>query len=686
MSFILLASALPFFANGGVLSKDELIAAEARLGNLKTFMEQLHEDTYVRSVETCTANFATWDEKCKDVPEDLCRQESCFKTRETEERGDETMGFTAESCSETFNAGFGGTCEKTGLGDWDECWQFAESQQDGHNWQWNRPRHICCMDEEKRCELAFDGSGKEMESTNFGSCCEMCIDDPDSCTMENAEMRGLALLGTTLGECYRCMLTINGEKIHVQGSSEGDCSSRGYCIGAFDRHDEHSCNEAGGTMMYGEWEEQTEESLRSDEDLCRASACTSCSQENHLQTQFECEARGYEWTVIDGPTDWDSCHEAMGNIGKSGNWREIGEYEDGEVLGVDDTSLDYRYTSEHRWTHGPSHTEPEHVIKHCADSTAMLADAASGLTAADAYDQNPEYYHSIHRSILSNAIVGNAEEAVLRASISFVDGFKGNDLCFLGLFEAVNRGAVSFETGPETHIVVLNPVNLAGGDEMRGSGNGRVSVLGARSSGAINIESDGTAEIWGAENSGPISVSGNGEAIITNTVNTAEGHITATGVTASFYNVVNRGVLEATDVRTAAYGVENYGDFTVRGRSEVHIELAVCEGRIEFGPNVTGELIYADTGNCEIVPGGVTVTAAEPDLCAALDNKTDCKKAKCKWSSKKDSCAKKGSGNSNKDKKKMCRKIKTNVADCTSAGCRAKTQKNDKNALKKCTV
>lgn len=192
-----------------------------------------------------------------------------------------------------------------------------------------------------------------------------------------------------------------------------------------------------------------------------------------------------KWTRFDNVTSENQCKKENTDRGKGEyewfKWKKVGgDYDNADPLPAHDTADFRANTSRARFKIGPSHIEPEHVLpKTCIESTQFLADAASGKTAAQAVAANKAYYEAgIFKAVLGSCLVINSPAATQKANFTLLDGYKGYPLCFVGLYNAMNRGSVNIFGGVKTYALVLSPLHLAGADPLLVKGKTSATVLG----------------------------------------------------------------------------------------------------------------------------------------------------------------------------------------------------------------
>lgn len=268
-------------------------------------------------------------------------------------------------------------------------------------------------------------------------------------------------------------------------------------------------------------------------------------------------------------------------------------------------------SSKASWAHGPTHSEPEHVLNtDCVSPEQFLTDGEAGMAYADAVAASQSYYDTVPSVFLLRALLINAPDAVIGSRMSFIDGFRGNPLCFLGLLEPTNAGSVVYEGASHSHAIILNTRSEGGHVIVRGSG--KATVLGGSSSGSLESSTSGDLAVIGVANSGPITISGGSTIFVGNVSNRGPNAvIRAMGVTGTLMHVENDGgSVIATSVTINAYSIisKSMGSIIVNGTIEapsvIHIELVGCyESTVSIGEHVSGSLSYMD--GC-----GVTVTNA----------------------------------------------------------------------------
>jgi len=479
------------------------------------------------------------------------------------------------------------------------------------------PETVCCNgDGEKECK--FDAMGEEYSYP----CCPWCFEEDwaGACTIEG--FIGIALLGTTQGTCYGCA----AGDVRFTDGDQSSCENKGICSDPDGEgcDDKNCCSAENFTSAV--WMQNA--SALSKEQCEEANYCALCPLCPHqADSKHGCETCGMcsggsmpgaedendcisnggnftpaTWSAVNAASE-DQCQDEL-----AGRWRKVQRYEEGQVL--DDRTVNSQWAP---FQVGPTHKEPEHLLPtDCVDPTQFLADAAAGMTAQAAFDANPQYYEErIYRGSVIRAVLSNNESAVERSRITFSE-FK-YPLCWIGLWEPTNKGEVIFESSSRTYAMVLNPMNLAGGEPLSFTGAGDVSVLGGTSAGSINFASTGKVEVYGVENSGPIVATGSQYIIIANVTNRAGGTLVATEVTATLINIWNEGEVLASGNFTG-YDIVNMANVTVTSGSIDLYFSCPQTGIIDIKEGVTGSITYHE--GCKgtiIVPGTVQeIVIADP--------------------------------------------------------------------------
>lgn len=631
--------------SGAPLDLEGARAAKVRLGKLHKFAKDFYAYSIQKSKATATADWTAFEAACADVTDSDCAATTkCFLRGQDDDPP--TMGLVAGNCTATNHVWDSArlTCEYT-LGNPD-----ADCPDTGYvKYVDETPKDRCCKDGKKTCE--YTPAGKEYGSESIGlGCFGTCSDDTSAgkyvasntsamaidyyntrCGDVDKFMR-VALLGAKAGTCRKCTFN-NGNDFLYGSHDQHGCEGRGLCTNGGSHSIVQGSWSCPGTYTPLTWstvpDVVSETVCKEDNSVCLICADgnekASSDQMNGVFDKHGCPA-GMQFDIPSNITTEIAC-EAAG-----GKWRRKYNMHDedvGELVPILDIPANTNLHPEFKVpfldrVHGPSHTEPSHLLRTsvnkgiCLDQAKFLADAADLKTPEEAWVADPTYYEDVFWNMLPRVKVGNGENVAAHATMRFIDGTEGNKLCFFSLMKPINGGDVSFTTGSDTFGLILEPAHLSVAQPLVVSGSGSAVVLGGTAAGPLTFSTTGTAEVYGTENAGKITATGSNNIIIANVDNKENGEIDANGVQATFIAVENSGKVKAQDVTIKAYEITNKasGTIDISGASVIHLDLGCSEGEVTLGASVTGTLKYQDgcgltlTNNAAADGLTVTVVAA----------------------------------------------------------------------------
>jgi len=584
---------------GTPMNLEDAEAATARLKQLKDFAEGHADHRYKLYEDSCKVASKTYVDTCETGTfdwESTCKEKACMRENEDE-----------ESCkskgSPWVYSSRRRSCRNPNVASENDC-TSASTEDDRLNWDDYRKKSVCCDDDSDEANCKYDASGTEYK---YG-CCHICLDvlpekwnayEPRKAMCGRNNHVSIALMGTAAGKCYFC----NGAK----AGDQGDCENKGVCNGDTGCSETHCCTGEDKTFTPAVWTVNEAATSKEDcevsnycgkcegsqwstnEEGCKtAGTCAGGTEGTQYSSREHCEGDGgtwtaATWTIVPDANDencWDNYE---------GQYVRVQKYEEGEML--EDRNLNTHLVG---FKHGPTHTEPSHMLPtECIDQTQFLNDAASGLTAEQAFNANQAYYEDkIYRGVLFRGIMTNNASAVDRAKITFSEEYA--PMCWIGLWETTNNGEVVFESSSQTYALILNPTNMATSDPLSLSGKGTAVVLGGTSAGTIDSTTTGKVEIYGVESSGPIKVANSQDILLAGIVN--RGNIIADNVSATLIDITNHGsVTVKGGGKYKAYNIVNKGNIIVEA-GNIELEL-ICpsSGSVTMSEGVTGKVKY-ETG------------------------------------------------------------------------------------------
>eukprot|EP00466_Bigelowiella_natans_P006303 jgi/Bigna1/79080/fgenesh1_pg.59_\ len=176
------------------------------------------------------------------------------------------------------------------------------------------------------------------------------------------------------------------------------------------------------------------------------------------------------------------------------------------------------------------------------------------------------------------------------------------------LDNVINSGSISMSRGTYDLFTLRNSGNVSVNDASRFYVS---TTINKRT--FINLTTPGNVTVDGTKNSGIVQFYDSQHLIVTNTDNLVDGIVKFTGVSGSFYNLSNEGLVVLSSGHITADTIYNSGVILIKKEVSGSLKVVCNDGNITIENGIVGAFLILPTGITGVtVPAGVPVTYYTP--------------------------------------------------------------------------